>query len=130
MVLFTEKRIDVAQLVGAAFHKESGAVVVFVGTVREETRETGLKSLAYDAYRDVAEKRLALILEEARSRWGLKKALVVNRLGEVPVGEESILIAVSSPHCKEAFAAASWIIDAVKEDVPIWKREVWQDSGS
>jgi molybdopterin synthase catalytic subunit len=130
MVLFTEERIDVAKLVREAFHTESGAVVVFVGTVREEMRETGLKSLAYEAYREAAEKRLALILEEARSRWGLKKALVVNRLGEVPVGEESILIAVSSPHRKEAFAAASWIIDAVKEDVPIWKREVWRDSGS
>jgi molybdopterin synthase catalytic subunit len=127
MVRLTEERLEIEQLVREAFHAESGAVVTFVGTVREESRDgRNLRSLAYEAYRDAAEKRIAEILEEARTRWALRKALLVHRLGEVPVGEESVLIAASSPHRKEAFAAVSWIMDTVKADVPIWKKEVWE----
>lgn len=125
MVLLTEKEIDVGRLMKEAFSIESGAVVHFVGTVREEKKETGLRGLRYEAYREMAEKRLHEILGEASARWGLKRTLLVHRLGEVPVGEASIVIAVSSPHRKEAFEACSWIIDSVKQDVPIWKYEIW-----
>lgn len=125
MILLTDEMIDVARYTREVFHKQSGAVVVFVGTVREETKDADLEGLAYEAYREAAEKRLTAIVEEARARWGLRKALVVHRLGVVPVGEESILIAVSSPHRREAFEAAQWIIDEVKKDVPIWKKEIW-----
>lgn len=127
MVLFTEKRIDVNAYINDVFHRECGAVVHFIGTVREEGGETGLKALLYEAYVEMAEKRLTEILAEARSRWGLRKALVVHRLGEVPVGEESILIAVSSPHRRESFAACAWIIDSIKGDVPVWKKDIGDD---
>jgi molybdopterin synthase catalytic subunit len=131
MAIFTQERLDIERLVREAFHAESGAVVTFVGTVREEARDgRNLRSLAYEAYGEAAEKRIVEILEEARARWSLRKALLVHRLGDVPVGEESVLIAASSPHRKEAFAAVSWIMDAVKKDVPIWKKEIWEGGGS
>ena len=126
MVLLTENKIDVSGYIDQVFHDESGAVVQFVGTVRKEGNGKELKGLFYEAYTEMAEKRLKEILDEAGSRWGLRKKLLVHRLGEVPVGEASIVIAVSAPHRKEAFEACSWIIDSVKKDVPVWKKDVWQ----
>ncbi len=128
MILLTERRIEVEKHIRDAFHTESGAVVTFIGTVREENRDgRKLRCLAYEAYAEMAQKRLEEMVEEVREKRGVRKALVIHRLGEVPVGEESILIALSSPHRREAFIACSWIIDTVKKDVPIWRKEVWEE---
>jgi len=121
MVILTREPIDVPGALSAAFHLESGAVVSFVGTVRDENE---IAALEYEAYDEMARKRLEEIVGEAVSRWGLKKALLVHRLGRVSVGEASLLIAVSSPHRGEAFEACRWILESLKKDVPIWKKEV------
>lgn len=128
MILLTKEKIEVEKHIRDVFHTEAGAVVTFLGTVREEVRDgKNLRCLTYEAYEDMAKKRLRELSEEVRERWGVMKALIIHRLGEVPVGEESVLIALSSPHRKEAFLACGWIIDTIKKDVPIWKKEAWEE---
>ena len=75
----------------------------------------------------MAEKELAKLEAEARRRWPLEQCLIVHRLGQVPLGEASVAVAVASPHRREAFEAAEWLIDTLKQQVPIWKQEHWVD---
>src|SRR5436190_13547762 len=96
----------------------AGAVVVFQGVTREVER------LEYEAYVEMAEERIAAIVSDALERNGLCAAACEHRLGEVPLSEPSVIVAVSAPHREEAFAGAREIIDRVKADAPIWKKEV------
>ena len=96
----------------------AGAVVCFSGVTREVER------LEYEAYAEMAEERMAGIASEAVERHGLCAAAVEHRVGEVPLSEPSVIVAVSAPHRGEAFAGAREIIDRVKAEAPIWKREV------
>jgi molybdopterin synthase catalytic subunit len=84
-------------------------------------------ALDYEAYEDMAQRRLSELETEARQRWPVIECIVVHRLGHVPIGEASVAIAVSTPHRGDAFAACQWLIDSLKRDVPIWKREQWAD---
>lgn len=105
-----------------------GAVVTFCGTVRN-TSTTGhdITSLEYETSSELAERRLAEVVSEARSRWPQLGAIAVHhRIGPVELGGTTVVVAVSSPHRDEAFEAAKYLIDTVKNCVPMWKREVWQ----
>jgi molybdopterin synthase catalytic subunit len=104
-----------------------GAVVVFVGNVRQDNEGRDVDYLEYEAYPGMAEAKMAQIGDEIRERWNLGQVAMVHRLGRCDVGEASIVIAVASPHRREAFEACHYAIDRVKEIVPIWKREVWKD---
>lgn len=127
MIQLTDQPIDTAQLLQQAASPEAGAVVLFLGTTREMTDGRQTVALDYEAYREMAERKLAELEDEARRRWPLVQCMIVHRLGRVPAGEASVAIVVSTPHRSEAFAAGQWLIDAVKRDVPIWKREQWAD---
>jgi molybdopterin converting factor subunit 1 len=96
----------------------AGAVVTFSGVTRD------VELLEYEAYREMAEERMAAIAAETVQRHGLCVAAVEHRVGEVPLSEPSVIVAVSAPHRGEAFAGAREIIDRVKAEVPIWKREI------
>ena len=96
----------------------AGAVVTFQGTTRE------VDELTYEAYREMAEERIAAIVSEAIERHGLEAAAAEHRVGPVPLGEASVAVAVSAAHRAEAFAGAREIIDRIKEEAPIWKKEV------
>jgi molybdopterin converting factor subunit 1 len=96
----------------------AGAVVTFSGVTR------GVDRLEYEAYAEMAEERMAAIVAEALERHGLCAAAVEHRVGEVPLSEPSVIVAVSAPHRGEAFAGAREIIDRVKADAPIWKKEI------
>jgi molybdopterin synthase catalytic subunit len=104
-----------------------GAVVVFSGTVRDHADgRPGVSSLEYEAYEEQAEARMAQVAEEARRRWpALGRVVVWHRVGLLQVTEPAVIVAVSSPHRADAFEAARWAIDTVKESVPIWKHETW-----
>ncbi len=130
MIQLTENPIETAQLVDQARSCEAGAVVAFFGVTRQFTsgRETAL--LQYDAYREMAELELRKLESEACERWPLVSCQIVHRLGAVPLGEVSVAIVVSSPHRRDAFAAGEWLIDTLKERVPIWKKECWADGKS
>jgi molybdopterin converting factor subunit 1 len=96
----------------------AGAVVTFQGVTREVER------LEYEAYAEMAEERMATIAAEAVERYGLCAAAVEHRVGEVPLSEPSVIVAASAPHRGEAFAGAREIIDRVKVEAPIWKKEI------
>ena len=96
----------------------AGAVVTFAGVTREVDR------LEYEAYAEMAEERMGAIAAEAAARHGLCSAAVEHRVGEVPLSEPSVIVAVSAPHRGEAFAGAREIIDRVKAEAPIWKKEI------
>lgn len=105
----------------------AGAVVVFLGTVRDHSdgRE-GVTHLEYEAYDGVVEAKMAAIVREARDRWpAILRSAVVHRVGSLPVGEIAVCVAVSSPHRRDAFDAGQYLIDEVKLRAPIWKKEHW-----
>ena len=130
MIQLTNQPIDSTALLAKASRPEAGAVVLFLGTTRELTDGRQTVALDYEAYDEMAEKKLAELEAEARRRWPLVECIIVHRLGRVPLAEASVAIVVSTPHRADAFAAGQWLIDSLKHDVPIWKREHWADGTS
>ncbi|MCC7086076.1 MAG: molybdenum cofactor biosynthesis protein MoaE [Pirellulales bacterium] len=119
--------IDIAALLDRVQSPAAGAVVLFLGTTREVTDGRATKSLDYEAYSEMAERKLAELETEARCRWSVIECCVIHRLGHLLPGEASVAVAVSTAHRDEAFAAGRWLIDAIKQEVPIWKCENWAD---
>ena len=130
MIALTREPIDPAAVLAQVASNEAGAVVLFLGTTREFTAGRRTASLDYECYPEMAEKQLAALEGEARSRWPITGCSIVHRLGRLELGETSIAIAVSSPHRAVAFEAGKWLIDTIKEVVPIWKQENWADGSS
>ena len=123
--------IDVDKYIRHLGSHRAGAIASFVGTVRQESRERiALRALDYHAYEEMAIEQMTRIRERAVEKFGLLDAVVVHRLGQISLGEASILVCVTSPHRAEAFDAVRWIVDAVKTDVPIWKKDIWADKSS
>jgi len=122
-VRVTDAALDVAALSAAVRDPRAGAVLLFEGTTRD------VEALDYEAYAEMAEPRLAAIAEEEAARHGLCAAAVEHRTGRVALGEASVIVAVSAPHRGEAFAGGRAIIDRLKAEAPIWKREegVWKE---
>jgi molybdopterin synthase catalytic subunit len=127
MIRLQSEPIDYAQLTELVRTPSCGAVVLFLGTVRELTEGKATRSLDYEAYQSMAEKKLAEVEQEARSQWPVGEIALVHRLGHLELGEVSVAVAVSCPHRAQAFEACRYAIDRVKEVVPIWKKEHWAD---
>lgn len=108
-------------------HPEAGAVNVFVGTTRNHHDGKRVIELYYDCYREMAIKELRNIAEEMIDKHELKRVWIVHRTGLVPIGEASIILAVSSTHRKNAFDATTKAMDLIKQEVPIWKKEHFED---
>jgi molybdopterin synthase catalytic subunit len=130
MIQLTREPIDHGELTDLVRRSGSGAVVLFLGTVRDLTGDRVTTALEYDAYPGMAEKKLAEIEADTRARWPIGDLILVHRLGRLEVGEVSVAVAVSCPHRAEAFAAARHAIDRLKELVPIWKKEEWADGST
>jgi molybdopterin synthase catalytic subunit len=130
MIELTREPIDCNSLLAKATRSEAGAVLLFLGTTRELTDGRRTVALDYEAYDEMAEKKLAELEAAARRRWPLVECSIVHRLGKVPLAEASVAIVVSTPHRADAFAAGQWLIDTLKRDVPIWKQEHWADGKS
>ena len=130
MIQLTDNPIDATALLQSAQQPAAGAVVLFLGITRQFTKGRETASLSYEAYREMAVKELERLERQARERWPLVDCRIVHRLGEVPLAEASVAIAVSSPHRGDAFDAGRWLIDTLKETVPIWKQEHWADGGA
>jgi molybdopterin synthase catalytic subunit len=126
-IAVTEAPLDAAAVRAAAADPRAGAVVVFEGCARDSHEGRPVALLAYEAFVPMAEAELARLREEAMARFGLVRCLIHHRLGEVPLLEAAVVVAASSPHRREAFEAAAWIMDRIKERVPIWKRERYVD---
>jgi len=118
-----KRRIDLRSLDTAVRDRRAGAIVTFVGTTRSENVGRRVRRLEYEAFVSMATKEMRALAAQAKRRWPLRKVAIVHRLGVVPVGEASVAIAVSAGHRREAFEACHWLIDRLKEIVPIWKKE-------
>jgi molybdopterin synthase catalytic subunit len=127
MIEITHQEIDSSALLREVESNLAGATVLFLGTTREMTGELRTQSLVYEAYETMARQKMAELADEARRRWPLTGCAIVHRLGHLELREASVAIAVSSPHRQDAFEAGKWLIDTLKEVVPIWKQENWAD---
>ena len=126
IALVTEP-IDAESLVRDIKQGEDGAVVVFDGIVRNNTRGRRTLCLVYEAYPEMALRQMQDLAEQAIAVHGVRQVAMVHRLGRLEVGETSVLIAVSSAHRAQAFEACRWLIDTLKKTVPIWKKEHFED---
>lgn len=123
----TREPFEAQALIAAARRPEDGAVVVFDGIVRDNSRGRRTLHLDYEAYEEMAAKQLRSLASEARSRFGVRHVTIVHRLGRLQIGETSVLIVVASAHRAQAFDACRWAIDTLKKTVPIWKKETFAD---
>jgi molybdopterin synthase catalytic subunit len=128
-----EEPIDVGPVVEFVSATTAGGIDVFLGCTRAETGADGrrLVALDYEAYAPMALKEMRELATQARARWPVVRMAILHRVGRVELAKPSVIIAVATPHRAASFEACRWVIDALKEKVPIWKREVWDDgSGS
>jgi molybdopterin synthase catalytic subunit len=127
MIELTHDEIDYTALTEKARSHQAGAVILFLGTVREMTAGQQTVALDYDAYPDMARAKMQEIVDEAREKWPIEGVAVVHRLGHLELGDISIAIAVACPHRHQAFDASRFLIDELKIRVPVWKKENWSD---
>jgi len=127
VVALTREAIDADRIVAAAKNGEDGAVVVFDGIVRNHSRGRRTLHLDYEAYEVMAVGEMRELGRKARERFGVRQVTMVHRLGRLEIGETSVLIVVASAHRSAAFEACRWLIDTVKQTVPIWKKETFAD---
>lgn len=130
MIYLTNEPIDHSDITERVRRNGCGAVVTFLGTVRDLTGGRTTIALDYEAYPGMAEKKMTEIEEETRRRWPVGELILVHRLGHLSAGEVSVAVAVSCPHRAQAFEACRYAIDRLKEIVPIWKKENWADGTS
>lgn len=123
----TEEPIDVGAISAAVAGPGRGAIVLFLGTVRNTHAGREVAALAYSAYRRMAEEKLAEIVADLEAQGTDLRAAIVHRLGDVPVGEPSVAIAIASPHRAAAYEASRTALERLKAEVPIWKRERYAD---
>jgi molybdopterin synthase catalytic subunit len=127
MFAVTHEPLDPAPLVEAVRRDESGAVALFYGVVRNENLGRNVQYLEYDVYPEMALKKMREVAEEVRAKYPVTGIGVLHRVGRLEIGETSLLVAVSSAHRVAAFEACHFAVDRIKQIVPIWKKEVWED---
>ena len=127
MIQLTHETIDYQSLTESVRSHAAGAVVLFLGTVREMTNGRQTTALDYEAFPEMAAAKFEELIGEARQKWPVVNAAIVHRLGRLELGEVSVAVAVSTPHRQQAIEAGQFLIDRLKEVVPIWKKENWAD---
>ena len=119
--------ISAQEVTEQVMHRNAGAVVNFIGTVREITKGRKTLYLEYEAYVPMAKAKLEQIGKEIDEKWPGAKSAIVHRIGRLEIGEAAVVIATSSPHRADAYEANRYAIERIKELVPIWKKEHWED---
>lgn len=127
MFMITRSAISIDQVAQRAKHPDHGAELLFLGSTREYTAGKKTVFLEYEGYDPMARKMMLTIGQEIYRRWDGALTSITHRLGKVEVGEISVAIAVSAPHRQAAYEASRFAIDRLKEIVPIWKKEIWED---
>ncbi|MDY6933832.1 MAG: molybdenum cofactor biosynthesis protein MoaE [Spirochaetota bacterium] len=122
-IVLQEEPLDINRELYEMGVDADGAIVTFIGMVRNKSDDQDVMFLEYEIYECMAKKEIEKIAKDAISRWSLSDCIINHRYGRVEIGEASVFIAVSSPHRDEAFKAARYIIDTIKKTVPIWKKE-------
>ena len=130
----TRERLDPEAITSQVRCPSNGAVLTFLGTTRAQTGDRTVHHLEYEAYEPMARDKLAEIAAEIRNRWDVEDVAIAHRLGRLEIEDISLVVAVASPHRKDAFEACQYSVDRIKEVVPIWKKEyfdggeVWVES--
>ena len=127
MILITYEPIDAQGVTTTVLDASNGGVVTFMGTTRAETEGRRVFFLEYEGYEEMAQRQLILIADTAKEQFGVRKVAIAHRLGHLNIGEVSLVVAVGSIHRREAFAACQWIVDQIKQKVPIWKKEAFDE---
>jgi molybdopterin synthase catalytic subunit len=124
--------LDAGAAISAVSEGGAGAIAIFLGTTRAETNEAGrrLVALDYEAYQEMALQQMHALADDAKQRWPILRLVVLHRVGRVELGQPSVLIAVSTAHRAEAFEACRFLIDRIKAEATIWKKEVWEDGSA
>ena len=130
MIRLQATPIDAALVEASVIRPEAGAVLCFLGTTRNHFGGREVVRLEYEAYEPMAVSEMQAIADESREKWPDAAVSMVHRVGEVPIGEASVVIAVSAPHRDAAYAASRFAIDRLKETVPIWKKEIYRDGAT
>jgi molybdopterin synthase catalytic subunit len=135
LTAITNEPLDVASAIEDVAAPEHGGTAIFVGTVRDSSSadkgsSVPVTSLEYDAHPRLAAERLEQIAREAADKWALGRVVAIHRVATCKVGEPTVVVACGAPHRAEALEACRWIIDTIKDTVPIWKREVYADGSS
>lgn len=123
----TDQTINEQEVIELARSANCGALSVFVGTVRNQTKGKKVVSLEFEAYEAMALNKMREIAEQAQQRWKTDKVIIYHRVGKLSIEETAVVIAVSTPHRKASFEACEYLIDTLKEVVPIWKKEIYED---
>jgi len=126
-IQLTHETLDPDHLLRIVSSPQAGAVAIFHGVVRNHNLGRTVLYLEYEAYPEMAERELKRIAAEIAAEFGLEGIAIAHRLGRLQIGETSLLVAVSSAHRAEAFAACQAAVDRIKQTVPIWKKEYWED---
>ena len=130
MITLTTTPIDVTSALAHLQYDQAGAIDLFFGVVRDNTQERPVDRLEYEAYDRMVLSELQKIVDEATQRWPILRHVVIHRKGTLQIGEMAVLIGVATAHRADAFEACRYIIDTIKQTVPIWKKEVFVDGES
>lgn len=126
MIEIVSVKINRDKVIAGANDLEGGAVTVFIGTVRAKTNSRKVVRLEYECYEPMAISEINKIVEQAKQKWPILAVAISHRVGILKLGDEAVVLAVSTPHRKESFEACQFIIDTLKQTVPIWKKEVFE----
>ena len=124
MISITTNHLSLQEIMHQLEDNSAGAISIFIGNVRNQGRSGNVSEIYYEAYNKMAEEKMNEIENEVQTKWTIKKLVAIHRIGNIRVGETSIMIGVSSEHRKDAFEACKYVIDNVKTRVPIWKKEI------
>jgi molybdopterin synthase catalytic subunit len=127
MITITDQTIDVQAVIAAAESERAGAIDVFIGTVRNHNNAKAVLRLEYETYDAMAVKKMQELAAEAARRWPLEKVAMVHRKGVLQIGDVAVVVAVATPHRADSFEACQWLIDTLKQVVPIWKKEIYEN---
>lgn len=127
MLNISDKPLNTQAVLDLVSSPEAGAVDIFIGTVRNNTKKKNVQRLEFESYDSMAIKEMAKIVERAKAQWPMLKMAIHHRKGILNIGDIAVIIAVSTPHRQASFDACQFAIDTLKETVPIWKKEVFDD---
>jgi molybdopterin synthase catalytic subunit len=127
MIKISAQPIDIQACIDVAQSERAGAIDVFVGTVRNHNNSKEVVRLEFEAYDAMAVKKMEELAQQAKNRWEIEKIVMVHRKGVLEIGDVAVVIAVSTPHRAASFEACQWLIDTLKQVVPIWKKEIYEN---
>ena len=128
MIAIADSPINIQECIDAAQSERAGAVDVFIGTVRNHNKDKSVVRLEFETYDSMAVKKMQELADEAQARWNTEKIVMVHRKGVLSIGDVAVVIAVATPHRAASFEACKWLIDTLKQVVPIWKKEVYDNA--